>query len=325
MELAEILRINLLSPMVLAFVLGIIAAIMRSDLDIPDQVYTIITVYLLFAIGLKGGFDLARSPLTNFWGAAIVAIGMGAGISTWCYGILRKVGQMSVADSAAIALHYSAVSSVTLSAVITLLTTLNEPFEGFMPTMYTFMELPGIAMALYIATSRLGNVGSMTQWEVLKSALSGKGFLLLGGGVLIGLISGENGYKMVSPFFVQLFPGMLSLFLLEMGMSVGRQLKGLRQIPPFLFLFAVIMPMIHATITLLLCRVVGLSMGGAIVLATIAASSSYITAPATARASLPDAKPIYYLTMSLVITFPFNLTIGLPLYVQLANIIFGGG
>ena len=325
MELAEILRINLLSPMVLAFVLGIIAAIMRSDLDIPDQVYTIITVYLLFAIGLKGGFDLARSPLTNFWGAAIVAVGMGAGISTWCYTILRKVGQMSVSDSAAIALHYSAVSSVTLSAVITLLTTLNEPFEGFMPTMYTFMELPGIALALYIATSRLGNAGSMSQWQVLKSALSGKGFLLLGGGVLIGLISGETGYKSVAPFFVDLFPGMLSLFLLEMGMSVGRQLKGLRQIPPFLIIFAVVMPIIHATVALLLCKLVGISMGGAIVLATIAASSSYITAPATARASLPEAKPIYYLTMSLVITFPFNLTFGLPIYVQLANIIFGGG
>ncbi|MCL4254453.1 MAG: sodium-dependent bicarbonate transport family permease [Anaerolineae bacterium] len=155
--------------------------------------------------------------------------------------------------------------------------------------------------------------------------MSGKGFLLLGGGVLIGLISGETGYKSVAPFFVDLFPGMLSLFLLEMGMSVGRQLKGLREIPPFLIIFAVIMPIIHATIVLLLCKLVGISMGGAIVLATIAASSSYITAPATARASLPDAKPIYYLTMSLVITFPFNLTFGLPIYVQLANLFYGAG
>ncbi len=323
MELGEILRINLLSPMVLAFVLGIIATLVQSDLDIPEPVYTLLTVYLLFSIGLKGGFDLARSPLTNFWGAAIIAVGMGATISAMGYLILRRLGKMSVSDAAAIALHYSAVSSVTLSAVITLLNNLNEPFEGFMPTMYTFMELPGIAMALYIATSRLGNVGSLTQWQVLKSALSGKGFLLLGGGVLIGLISGEQGYKSVSPFFVDLFPGMLSLFLLEMGMGVGKQLKFLRQMPIFLIGFAIVMPLIHGTIAILLCRIVGLSMGGAIVLGTIAASSSYITAPATARASLPQAKPIYYLTMSLVITFPFNLTIGLPIYVQLANLIYG--
>jgi hypothetical protein len=323
MDLGNIISLSLLSPMVLAFVLGIIATLLQSDLDIPDQVYTIITVYLFFAIGLKGGFDLARSPLTNFWGAIIITLGMGAGISAWGYFILRKFGKMSVSDSAAIAMHYSAASSVTLSACITLLNNLNEPFEGFMPTMYTFMELAGILMALYIATSRLGNSGGMTQLQVMKSALSGKGFLLLGGGVLIGLISGEQGYKSVSPFFVDLFPGVLSLFLLEMGMSVGKQLKSLRQMPPFLIIFAMVMPLIHGTITLLLCRVVGLSMGGAIVLATIAASSSYITAPATARARLPEAKPIYYLTMSLVITFPFNLMVGLPIYIQLANLIYG--
>ncbi len=323
MELGEILRINLLSPMVLAFVLGIIATLVQSDLDIPDQVYTIITVYLLFAIGLKGGFDLARSPLTNFWGAAAITVFMGAGISAWSYTILRKLGRLEVADAAAIALHYSAVSSVTLSACISLLNTINEPFEGFMPTMYTFMELPGIAMALYIATSRMGNSGSMTQWQVIKSALSGKGFLLLGGGVLIGLISGESGYKSVSPFFVDLFPGILSLFLLEMGMGVGKQIKFIRKMPLFLIGFAIIMPLIHGTMALFLCRMIGLSMGGAIILATIAASSSYITAPATARASLPSANPLYYLTMSLVITFPFNLTIGLPIYVQLANLIYG--
>jgi hypothetical protein len=212
---------------------------------------------------------------------------------------------------------------VTLSACISLLNNLNEPFEGFMPTMYTFMELPGIAMALYNATSRMGKTGNMTQWKVIKSALSGKGFLLLGGGVVIGLISGESGYKSVSPFFVDLFPGMLSLFLLEMGMGVGKQLGSLRKMPLFLIIFAVVMPLIHGTIALLLCNMVGISMGGAIVLATIAASSSYITAPATARASLPSANPLYYLTMSLVITFPFNLTIGLPIYVQLANLIYG--
>jgi len=323
MELGEILRINLLSPMVLAFVLGIIATLVRSDLDIPEPVYTLLTVYLFFAIGLKGGFDLARSPLTNFWGAIIITLAMGAGISAWGYIVLRKLGKMSISDSAAIAMHYSAASSVTLSAIITLLNDLNEPFEGFMPTMYTFMELAGILMALYIATSRMGNSSGMTQWQVMKSALSGKGFVLLGGGVLIGLISGEQGYKSVSPFFVQLFPGMLSLFLLEMGMGVGKQIKSLRQMPVFLIGFAIIMPLIHGTIAILLCKLVGISMGGAIVLGTIAASSSYITAPATARARLPEANSLYYLTMSLVITFPFNLTFGLPIYIQLANLFYG--
>ncbi|MFW5691980.1 MAG: sodium-dependent bicarbonate transport family permease [Chloroflexota bacterium] len=324
MDILEVLRLNVFSPMVLAFVLGIIAVLVKSDLRIPDQIYTIISVYLLFAIGLKGGFDLAKSNLADFWGPAFVSILIGAGIPVWSYLILRRSGGFAQADAAALGIHYGAVSAVTLSAAVTFLGEAQVAFEGFMPTMYAIIEIPAIAGGLLIATSRLNKDTGQTTGEVLRSALSGKSFLLLGGGVIIGFISGDVGERQVAPFFIDLFPGILTLFLLEMGTIVGERLRDLRKVGLFLVGFGVIMPVLHGLLGTGLGTLAGLSVGGSMILGTLAASASYITAPAAVRANIPQANPSYYLTAALVITFPFNLVVGLPLYFEFAQFFAGG-
>lgn len=355
MDPIEIIRLNVFSPMVMAFVLGIIAVLVKSDLRIPEQVYSIISIYLLFAIGLKGGFDLAKSSLSDFWGPAGAAVIIGALIPIWSTFILRRFGGFDLSNAAALGIHFGAVSAVTLSAAVTFLGEVNEPFEGFMPTMYAIMEIPAIAIGLLIAqrglaaqrlangspappteekrrepTSDVVSAGAVSDpdhaaatstWELLREALTGKSFLLLGGGVLIGFISGDTGARQVSPFFVDLFPGMLTLFLLEMGTLVGHRLKDLRDVGVFLVGFSIVMPILHGLLGVVLGGLAGLSVGGAMILGTLAASASYITAPAVVQTNLPDANPGYYLTAALVITFPFNLVVGLPLYFEFAELL----
>lgn len=322
MDILEILRINLLSPMVLAFILGIIAVLVDSDLSIPDQVYTVISIYLLFSIGLKGGFDLASSSLDGFWGAALAAILLGAAIPLWSVWLLTTFGNIGMADAIALGIHYGAVSAVTLSACITFLGEVGETFEGYMPTMYVIMELPAVAVGLFLANARVGET-KQSSLDVLRSALSGKSFLLLGGGVLIGMVSGDAGEQQVAPFFIELFPGFLALFLLEMGTLVGKRLRDIRQVGVFLFGFGIVMPLIHGLLATAMGALLGLSVGGTMILATVAASASYITAPAVVGTNVPDANPGYYLTAALVITFPFNLTLGLPIYFEMAQLLIG--
>ncbi len=316
MELAALIRLNLLSPMILSFILGIIAVRVKSDLKIPEQVYSIISIYLLFAIGLKGGFDLARTPLSNFWGVAGAAALLGALIPIWSYFILKRF--LEKPDAVSVGLHFGAVSAVTLSTCITFLNETGELFEGFMPTMYVIMEIPAVIVALSIANRALGEK-TQSFSGVLKSAVSGKSFLLLGGGVLIGYISGEPGYNQVSPFFVDLFSGFLTLFLLEMGTQVGRKLRDLLNVGVPLLAFSLMMPLLHGLLGTVLGTLVGLSVGGTMILATLAASASYITAPAVVTSNLKEANVSLALTASLVVTFPFNIIIGLPLYFELAR------
>ena len=322
MELSEILRLNILSPMVLAFVLGIIAVIVKSDLKIPEQVYSIISIYLLFAIGLKGGFDLARSPVGSFGSAAGVAVLLGLAIPLLSFFLLRLLGRMTAANAISVAIHYGAVSAVTLSASITFLNEAGQTFEGFMPTMYVIMEIPAVILGLALAQWYSGGK-KQTLGAALRSALTGKGFLLLGGGVLIGFISGEPGYQQVKPFFVDLFPGFLALFLLEMGTLVGARLTDLRKMGWGLIVFALTMPLVHGFLGVWLGTVAGLSAGGAMIMGALAASASYITAPAVVEANIPEADITFSLTASLVLTFPLNLTIGLPIYYELARMFAG--
>jgi hypothetical protein len=333
LELFDILRLNILSPMVLAFVLGIIAVVIKSDLKIPEQVYTLLTVYLLFAIGLKGGFDLAKSPLSDFFAPAIVAIILGAVIPAVSYALLRGLGRFDHDNAVALGIHFGAVSAVTLSAAVTFLGEIGVSFEGFMPAMYVIMEIPAVIVGLLIANMRprvpafaedTPEGQKQTPFDVLRSALSGKSFVLLGGGVLIGFISGDAGYRSVSPFFVDLFPGMLTLFLLEMGTLVGARLGDVRRMGVFLLGYGMVMPVAHALFALVLSQIAGLSVGGAFIMAILAASASYITAPAIVQLNIPRANPALYLSSALVIVFPFNLIIGLPLYYDIALRMWGG-
>jgi hypothetical protein len=318
MEFIDVVRLNLLSPMVLAFVLGVIAVLVKSNLHIPEQVYDVISIYLLFAIGLKGGFDLAKSSQAGLAGALLVAVVVGALIPLWSWWVLTRLGKFKDADAVALGIHYGGVSAVTLSACVTFLAQIGEPSEGFMPTMYVFIELPAVIVGLMLANARLSGANRLKLGELVRSAFTGKSFLLLGGGLIIGLVSGEMGQKQVAPFFYDLFSGFLTLFLLEMGTLVGKRLKDLRQVGFFLVGFGVIMPILHGALGVVLSSLVGLSVGGSMLMGAMLASASYITAPAIAQTNIPQANPSYYLTASLVITFPFNIIFGLPLFYQMA-------
>ena len=319
MDAFELVRLNLLSPIVLAFVLGIVATLVRSDLRFPDELYTALAIYLLLAIGLKGGVALSETRLTELAGPALVTLGLGVAVPLWSYGILRRLGSFSIADSAALAAHYGSVSAVTFIASLAFVQAVGAPAEGFMPTLVAILEVPAIIIALLLARTQGGGRGS---WgEVLHEVLAGRSILLLIGGLVIGALAGRAGMKPVAPFFVDLFQGALTLFLLDMGMVAARRFGDLRRVGPFLVAFGVVMPVLHGALGVWLGSLVGLSLGGSTVLGVLAASALYIAAPAAVRIALPEANPSFYLTGALAITFPFNLTVGIPLYYALAVMI----
>lgn len=320
MEILELLRANLLSPMVLAFVLGIVATLVHSDLKLPEELYSALSIYLLLAIGLKGGAELAETSPAQLWAPALATLALGVTIPLVAYAVLRRFGRFSVADAAALAAHYGSVSAVTFAATQTFLDRLAVSYEGFMPTLVALLEVPAILIALLVARMASGEGGS---WgEALRELLSGKSILLLVGGLLIGWLAGKEGFAQVSPLFVDLFKGALTLFLLELGMVAARRLRDFRRVGGFLLGFAILMPLAAGIVGVLLGRLSGLSVGGAVVLAALAASASYIAAPAAVRIALPQANPGYYLTASIGITFPFNLAAGIPIYYGIASLIY---
>lgn len=319
MDMLDVIRLNLLSPMTLSFLLGAIATLVRSDLKFPEPVYTALSIYLLLAIGMKGGAALAVAPIGDVAAPGIGGIALGAAIPLWAYVVLHRFGKFSTVDAAAIAAHYGSVSAVTFIAALAYVQSLGHPAEGFMPAVLAVMEVPAIVVALLLA--REGRAGGA--WKTaLHEVLAGRSIVLLVGGLAIGFLAGPQGYAKVAPFFGDPFQGALCLFLLDLGMVAAQRLRDARQVGPFLIGFALLAPLLHGVLGVALGWVTGLSLGGAAVLGTLAASASYIAAPAAVRLALPAANPGYYLTASLAITFPFNLVIGLPLYVAMAEILF---
>jgi uncharacterized protein len=317
MDTLSLISANLLSPIPLAFALGLFATFIRSDLRFPDGLAAAISIYLLFAIGLKGGAQLAETNFSAFVIPALAAIILGALTPIWCYGLLRRVGKFRIADAAAIAAHYGSVSAVTFSACTSLLDATGIAYEGYAPALLALMEIPGIAVALLIARSRLSDTGTLG--EAIHEVFTGKGIILLIGGLVIGWLGGKDGLQQVAPFFVDPFKGALTLFLLDLGMLAARQLSQVRNVGFFLIAFGIVLPIIHGVLGVWIGDLVGLSIGGSAILGVLAASASYIAAPAAVRVALPDANPGYYLTAALGITFPFNLAIGMPLYLEFAR------
>jgi len=317
----ELFRTNLLSPTVLAFALGITATLVKSDLKIPDALYTTLSIYLLLAIGLKGGAALATTPISLVWKPALATLALGVLTPLLSYVTLRRLGRFDVVNAAAVAAHYGSVSAVTFIAATTFMQAAQEPIEGFLPTLVAILEIPAIVIALLIARRSLGG-GSLG--EAVREIFSGKSILLLLGGSIMGLLSGPEGLKQVAPVFVEPFRGVLVLFLLELGMVAAKRLRDLRKVGSFLLGFAIVMPIVQGSLGVWLGSLAGMSVGGAMVLGTMAASASYIAAPAAVRIALPQANPSYYLTASLGITFPFNLTLGIPLYYALSRWLNGG-
>lgn len=324
--MAELLSQNLLSPMVLAFVLGAIAVLVKSDLRIPDGMYQGLSIYLLFAIGLRGGGELAETPFALLWRPALVTLALGFATPLWVYGILKVIGRFKGVDAAALAAHYGSVSAVTFTTALLFLETAGAKAEGFMPALVALLELPAIFVALLLGRRAQTKAAStaVSLREVVREVVVGKASLLLLGGVAIGWASGQHGVAQVAPLFLAPFKGVLVLFLLEMGMVAARRFPDFRQAGPFLMGFAIVMPVLHGALGVVLGQAAGLSVGGATVLGTMAASASYIAAPIAVRSALPEANPGYYVTASLAVTFPFNLGLGLPLYFAFAKFVFGG-
>lgn len=330
MDTLELVRLNLLSPMVLAFALGIVATWVRSDLRLPDEMYTALSIYLLFAIGLKGGVALAATPFAQLLLPALATLAAGAAIPALTYPIARRIGRWSIADAAALAAHYGSVSVVTFVASQAFLDRAGVSYEGFLTTLLALLEVPAILVGLLIAQRASAAAGDgpreRTPWgETLREVLTGRSIVLIVGGLIIGAAGGEAGMARVAPFFVAPFDGALTLFLLEMGLVTGKRLGELRSAGGFLVGFGTLAPLVNGSIGVVVGLAVGLSPGGATVFATLLASASYIAATAAVRLALPEASPGRYLTASLGVTFPFNLVVGIPTYAWLAQALSGGG
>lgn len=323
MTALELLQANLLSPVVLCFVLGAIAALLKSDLELPDAFVTALSIYLLLAIGLKGGVELRQAPLAGLVKPIIATLAIGCAIPVWSYLILKTLGRFSVADSAAIAAHFGSCSVVTFIAAVSFLQSAKVESEGFLPALVAIMEVPAIVVALLIAGSRMKTHGGWGQ--IVHEVFAGRSVLLLVGGLAIGYIAGPSGFAPVKLLFVDAFRGILCLFLLELGVKAASRFHELKRVGPFLLIFSIVMPLVHGLLGVWLGQLCGLSIGGATVLGTLAASASYIAAPAAVKIALPEANPAYYLTSSLAIAFPFNLAIGIPIYFRMADALFHRG
>lgn len=329
---------NLLSPAILFFILGIIAALVSSDFDLPKGLGEGLSAYLLIAIGLKGGIELSNYSLATVSKPILGTIFLGTLTPILTFYVVRKFLKMDTKNAIGLAATYGSVSIVTYGAAITFLENSQISYESFMNAMVVVMEIPGILVALLILgflqkkdteqkpTYNTRNIGFIAQnpfsfinGAVLKESFFGKSILLLVGSLLIGLIVGTNGLPIIQPLFIDLYQSVLFLFLLNMGLMAGKRLAVVRRHGLKLLAFGIFMPLFYGAIGTLVGVAVGLSLGGATLMGVLSASASYIAAPAALRTSVPDADPSIYLGVALGITFPLNLTIGIPLYYMFAT------
>ncbi|MEM7774206.1 MAG: sodium-dependent bicarbonate transport family permease [Pseudomonadota bacterium] len=308
---------NLTSPMILFFGLGIVAALAKSDLSIPEAVAKGMALYLMLAIGFKGGASVAAHGVDVTLALALVAgIALSALIPVIAYRALALTTDLSRVDAAAIAGHYGSISIVTFLAMTQALQTAGVAYEGYMVAVAAAMETPAIIVALWLAAN---GTRSSNPNAVREIFLNGS-IVILVGAFVIGLITGEAGLQSIAAFVVDPFKGVLCLFLLDMGLIAGRGLQGARHnLKPPVVGFGIYMPLIGAALGLLAGKLIGLSVGSMALLTVLCASASYIAVPAAMRLALPEARPSIYLPLSIGVTFPFNLTVGIPIYLYLAQ------
>jgi len=314
---------NLVSPPVLFFGMGLGASLGRSDLSVPEAIARFLSLYLLISIGFRGGAEVAHQGLTAALGLTIGAgIVLSAGLPYVAYCLLRYGAGLDHINAAAVAGHYGSISAVTFVAVTGALTQLALPYDGYMIAVAAAMETPAILSALLIARSGQGRTKGELSGEFLREiALNGSIVALLGA-FAVGCITGERGMTSLRPFLLDAFPGFLCVFLLDMGLIAGRGLReGWKSLSSEVAGFAWAMPLIGAAFAAPLGWLIGLSAGSTAILMTLGASASYIGVPAAMRLALPAANPAIALTLSLGLTFPFNLIVGIPLYIAAAQMI----
>ncbi|MFD0950092.1 sodium-dependent bicarbonate transport family permease [Paraperlucidibaca wandonensis] len=306
---------NVIDPIILFFLLGLVAGLLRSELRLPAAIYEFVSILLLLAIGLKGGVELAKQPFADLLPDMLAVVAMGFFLTLLAFPVLRFVGRFKRADAASIAAHYGSVSVGTYAVAVAYFGSRQITFEEHMPLLLVMLEIPAILVGIVLARG----VSRQTRWsEVAHEVFLGKGIVLLVGGLLIGWAAGSDGLASIKPLFFDLFKGILALFLLEMGLLTATQMGGLRRYGLFLVVFGVGMPLCSSLVGIGLGLALGLSVGGTAMLATLAASASYIAVPAAMRISVPEANPTLSLGASLGVTFPFNVLVGIPIYYALA-------
>jgi hypothetical protein len=317
-------------PAILFFVFGILAGSLKSNLEIPPQISRFLSLYLLMALGLKGGFALAKSGMT---GEVLLSLGAAMGLAIVVplsgYLVLRRF--LSGFDAAAVAATYGSVSAVTFITAVQYLDNHGVAFGGHMAAAMALMESPAIVLAVLLANharqqtaAASAGPGAMPAnaplGRILHEALTDGAQLLLLGAMLVGVLTGESGQAAMKPFSVDLFKGMLAFFLLDMGLLAARNMGKLRGQSVWLLVYAIAGPLVHAGWALLLAWALGMSAGNGALLMVLAASASYIAVPAVIRHAIPEANPALYFGLSLGLTFPFNILFGIPLYVQVAQV-----
>lgn len=326
---------SLLDPAILFFMFGILAGAVKSNLEIPAPISRFLSLYLLMALGLKGGFALNQSGLTAEVATSLgCALALAVIVPALGYVLLRRF--LNGFDAAAIAATYGSVSAVTFITTVQFLDNRGIPYGGHMAAAMALMESPAIIMAVVLANlvrtreaakhpaaSSAASPKITPLSHVLHESLTDGAQLLLLGAMLVGILSGADGQAAMKPFSVDLFKGMLAFFLLDMGLLAARNMGQLKGKSPWLLAYAIGAPLVHASIALLLSVVFGMSAGDGTLLMVLAASASYIAVPAVIRQAIPEANPSLYFGMSLGLTFPFNILLGIPLYWQVAHSVLG--
>lgn len=317
-----------MDPVVLFFLLGVFARLAKSDLRLPEALYETLSIYLLLAIGLKGGVEIAKHSLGAVAPQALAVIAMGALLPLVAFPILRIFAKLSRADAGNIAAHYGSVSVVTFAVGIAFLARQKVEYESYFPLFVALLEVPGIVVGILLA--KMGRdamaegagtaEGKPVQWgPLLHEVLLGKSVVLLVGGLVIGWIAGPQGIDPFKGLFFDLFRGVLALFLLEMGLVAAGRIADLKSRWLFMLGFGTLMPICFAVIGILLGKLLGLSVGGMTLLGLLAGSASYIAAPTATRIAIPEANPGLSIGLALGVTFPFNITLGVTLYHAIAQ------
>lgn len=342
MEILELVQSNLLTPVVLFFIFGVVAARIKSDLKMPDAISEFLPIYLLAAIGLHGGLEMRMAGFESMLIPLLVAIGLSVTITLYHYQILRRLGKFNIFDSYALASTYGAVGAVTFSVGLSFLKHQNIPSEGYITAILATLEPIAFILAIFLTNMEVSkqtrikkkafadksNLGSLdvitTQhktklFQVLRESITGKAIIILLGSITIGYAIDTDGFASIKIVFEDLFIGAIVIFLIEMGIIAGHRLDDIKKGGVFLIGFALTMPTVNGIIGVLISTYLGLSIGGAVMYGLLFASASFIAAPAVLRNTIPQAKPSLYITSALGITFPYIITILLPVMLMLST------
>ena len=345
MDILQLIQSNLLTPIVLFFMFGIIAARIKSDLKMPEAISEFLPIYLLAAIGLHGGIEMRKTGFEEMLVPMLVAIGLSLLFTLNHYQILRRLGKFNIFDSYALASTYGAVGAVTFSVGLSFLKNLGVSSEGYLAAILAVLEpvafilaifLTNMAVSKQIRTKKqsfsddeeldIGMKETKTKLsQVLKESITGKAIVILLGSIVIGYIIGKEGFEPISIVFDELFTGAIVIFMIEMGIIAGQRLEDIKKVGIFLTAFSVIIPTINGIIGVLVSTALGLSLGGAVMFGLLLASASFIAAPAVLRHAIPQANPSLYITSALGITFPYNIIVLLLIMFTISTWVHGEG